>query len=631
MFLQTEYFMLKNPLRSPVKACLLASFIVLILIIGLLDVHGQKDPEIFKIISLNASTDQNAYVRNDIIRVDFSLNCSGIGLENKFLILALNDSFRFKYSDIYKPNVDYPDGIGLQTANYSFENETRAPNIITFKKLKVWLHEVNDDEKNVYRTNITCNISPTLKCNINRTYDLTDRSFITLSPKCDERHPCKIDVKNMNPEIIEFNDSFDERTGAYRVRFGVRDNDSHTLSWVLCKNGIEIEGLTGNISGDPPLIINGLSYDSCEAELPLVPLVLHIRDSDGGENWSTVWAPIIGSGSEYKQFLFLILIIIVLLTAISYTREDPLIGSIFSICLLIPVIFVYYLWFEWDFLLLFISFLLALLLSNYALSSLSEIQSEPNYRIVVGNCRSHSNIDKIVFSFLNAIVPSWLASIRIRALGLSFLWITIVMAIIILNSSKVHTQTDLNYFSIMAALFVLILPKFIIKPEQCHRPILYILEMIILIMWMYGLLYYIAELNVKHYGGNGSEFVLFITFTSVILLPLHISIYLQAKKRKKHLDAKSNSYVFSWNEIPEEGNRRLKKFLTTKLGLDWVKNAEIIKIDDKTIRISANKNSLLLKLNDEKTEVILEIDGFKKYEFIAKMENGMLDIYSNSI
>lgn len=86
---------------------------------------------------------------------------------------------------------------------------------------------------------------------------------------------------------------------------------------------------------------------------------------------------------------------------------------------------------------------------------------------------------------------------------------------------------------------------------------------------------------------------------------------------------KTGLYVFSWNKIPE-----IKKFLTTKLSIDWVKDAEITKKDDKTIRVSANNNSLLLKLNDEKTEAILEIDGVKKYEFVTKTENGELNIYT---
>jgi hypothetical protein len=87
-------------------------------------------------------------------------------------------------------------------------------------------------------------------------------------------------------------------------------------------------------------------------------------------------------------------------------------------------------------------------------------------------------------------------------------------------------------------------------------------------------------------------------------------------------------YVFSWSEIPGNGNRSLIKFLTENFDIDWVKTAKIEKIDvDKTIKIYTEKNFLLLKLTDKETEVILEIDGFRTDEFIAKKENDVLNIY----
>jgi hypothetical protein len=93
----------------------------------------------------------------------------------------------------------------------------------------------------------------------------------------------------------------------------------------------------------------------------------------------------------------------------------------------------------------------------------------------------------------------------------------------------------------------------------------------------------------------------------------------------------AKQYMFSWNEIPGEDNEILVKFLTQKFGIDWVKTAEIEKIDDdKTIKVSTEKNSLSLKLNDKKTEVILEIDDGRSNNFIAKLENDALNIYAKS-
>ncbi len=87
-------------------------------------------------------------------------------------------------------------------------------------------------------------------------------------------------------------------------------------------------------------------------------------------------------------------------------------------------------------------------------------------------------------------------------------------------------------------------------------------------------------------------------------------------------------YLFSWDNIPGNDNGRLIDFLKQNYGIDWVETAKIEKIDDgKTIILSTEKNSLYLKLNDEKTNVSLKIDDGRTYEFIAKMENGKLNIY----
>lgn len=76
-----------------------------------------------------------------------------------------------------------------------------------------------------------------------------------------------------------------------------------------------------------------------------------------------------------------------------------------------------------------------------------------------------------------------------------------------------------------------------------------------------------------------------------------------------YIDEKTQKYLFSWDEIPGNDNGKLIDFLEKNFNIDWVKTAKIQKIDDgKTIRVYTEKNSLLLKLNDEKTEVNLKID-----------------------
>jgi hypothetical protein len=62
--------------------------------------------------------------------------------------------------------------------------------------------------------------------------------------------------------------------------------------------------------------------------------------------------------------------------------------------------------------------------------------------------------------------------------------------------------------------------------------------------------------------------------------------------------------------------------------IKWVKAAKINKNDDgKTIRVTNGMNFFSLTLNDEKTNVNLEIDDGRTDEFIVKTENGELNIY----
>ncbi|HEY9245504.1 MAG TPA: phage tail protein, partial [Candidatus Methanoperedens sp.] len=65
--------------------------------------------------------------------------------------------------------------------------------------------------------------------------------------------------------------------------------------------------------------------------------------------------------------------------------------------------------------------------------------------------------------------------------------------------------------------------------------------------------------------------------------------------------------------------------------INWVKTAKIEKInDDRTIKITGEKNFLSLRLNDKKTIAKLEIHNFGTYEFIAIVENDEVNIYEES-
>lgn len=90
-------------------------------------------------------------------------------------------------------------------------------------------------------------------------------------------------------------------------------------------------------------------------------------------------------------------------------------------------------------------------------------------------------------------------------------------------------------------------------------------------------------------------------------------------------------YWFRWDDIPGNDNLKLIEFLKQYFGIDWVKTATIEKIDGgKTIKVSTQNNYLSLKLNDEQTEVNLEIDGVRTEQFIVKIENSKINIYTKS-
>ena len=85
--------------------------------------------------------------------------------------------------------------------------------------------------------------------------------------------------------------------------------------------------------------------------------------------------------------------------------------------------------------------------------------------------------------------------------------------------------------------------------------------------------------------------------------------------------------MFRWDKIPGKDDGRLRKFLIQKFGIDWVSTTKFEKIDGKTIKASTEKDSLSLKLNAKKTEVILEINDGRIDNFIAKLRDNDLNIF----
>ncbi len=85
-------------------------------------------------------------------------------------------------------------------------------------------------------------------------------------------------------------------------------------------------------------------------------------------------------------------------------------------------------------------------------------------------------------------------------------------------------------------------------------------------------------------------------------------------------------YSFSWEDIPGSDKEKIREFLMQNYDVDWIKTAKIDKINDDSIRIYTDINSLSLSLNDEKTEMSLKIDNGRIDTFTVQTENGKIKI-----
>ncbi len=85
-------------------------------------------------------------------------------------------------------------------------------------------------------------------------------------------------------------------------------------------------------------------------------------------------------------------------------------------------------------------------------------------------------------------------------------------------------------------------------------------------------------------------------------------------------------YMFDWDEVLEN-NERFASFLKQNFSVEWAKAAKFERVGDDTIKISAEKNSMLLKINSEKTKLNITINEDRASEFIIKSKNNKLSVY----
>ncbi|MCZ7401750.1 MAG: DEAD/DEAH box helicase family protein [Candidatus Methanoperedens sp.] len=93
-------------------------------------------------------------------------------------------------------------------------------------------------------------------------------------------------------------------------------------------------------------------------------------------------------------------------------------------------------------------------------------------------------------------------------------------------------------------------------------------------------------------------------------------------------DGDNLRYLFCWDKIPGDDNVRLVEYLTHNFHMDLIKTPRIEKIDNgNNISVHTEQNFVFLNLDEEKIKVKLRIDDGRNKEFIAKTEEGKLNIY----
>lgn len=96
----------------------------------------------------------------------------------------------------------------------------------------------------------------------------------------------------------------------------------------------------------------------------------------------------------------------------------------------------------------------------------------------------------------------------------------------------------------------------------------------------------------------------------------------------KEINLEKFAYLFCWEDIPGNDNEKLKEYLTKKYNFDWVKDANIIKIDENNIKVSTADHEVTLTLNEDRNKVKLTIDDVGQTEkFIANPEKDKLNIF----
>ncbi len=179
----------------------------------------------------------------------------------------------------------------------------------------------------------------------------------------------------------------------------------------------------------------------------------------------------------------------------------------------------------------------------------------------------------------------------------------------------------IGFISLIALYIIYLTSSYVTRQDEIRREFVKLLIQLLLIVIFGGIF-------VQWYNLRSDRAKALNEFRKNFLTKLTDS-YFKVKKARRILEGIVNKmYLFRWGEIPGEDSVKFIEFLKQKYGIDWIKEENIKKSDDKTIKVSNENKSLSLRLNNEKTKVDLKIDDGRTDEFIVKKEkeNGKLNI-----
>jgi hypothetical protein len=87
--------------------------------------------------------------------------------------------------------------------------------------------------------------------------------------------------------------------------------------------------------------------------------------------------------------------------------------------------------------------------------------------------------------------------------------------------------------------------------------------------------------------------------------------------------------LFSWDSVPGDDDKKLKKFLRDNFDIGWAENSEILKSDDgETISIFKYGKSAEIIIDEKKEKATLKITDGRIHKLKVKKENSKLNIYN---